>query len=119
MKKTFLIALLAFVSTPAFAATIKSAKLDAAKENIVLEVAYGGGCEQAQFKLHVGGCLESFPVQCTANLVNEGKPDMCEAYIHDTVVISLKDAGLTDGYYERAKLTILGSGKSSAVLTLP
>jgi hypothetical protein len=101
----------------AFAVEVKSAKLDASKENILVDVAYGGGCEEHSFSLKVGACLESFPAQCRATLVDSNSTDRCEAYIHETVVISLKESGLTDSYYKRASLTIAGdSGKATVRL---
>lgn len=123
MKKALLVALMALVSSNALAIEVKSARLDAAKENILIDIAYGGGCEKHIFKLEVGTCLESYPVRCSAQLVDLGKPDACEAYIQETVTINLKEAGLADDYYERGSLTIFGSfggsNSSSANVTLP
>jgi len=48
----------------------------------------------------------------------EGSFDACEAYIHQEVKINLKEAGLTDPYFEEASLTINAdkneSGKTSS-----
>lgn len=122
-----LIALLAFAfAFNATAAEIKAAKLDASKKNILVDVVYGGGCKKHVFTLDVGGCLESMPVQCSAKLVHKtiGGPDLCEALISETVVLSLKKYGLDDSYYAGGKLTITGdrgfTGEpSSATVRLP
>jgi hypothetical protein len=122
-----LIALLAFAfAFNATAAEVKSAKLDSSKKNILVDVVYGGGCKKHVFKLEVGACLESYPVQCTAALKHStiGGPDLCEALISETVVINLKKAGLDDSYYAGGKLTITGdrgfTGEpSQATIRLP
>ena len=107
--KVFALLAIGFVFN-ATAAEIKSAKLDSSKNNILVDVVYGGGCKKHVFTLEVGACLESLPVQCTAKLVEKtvGGPDFCEALISETVVISRKKAGLDDSYYAGAKLTITG-----------
>lgn len=115
------------LSLSANAAEVISAKLDASKKNILVDVRYGGGCKKHEFSLKVGpACLESFPVQCSADLVEtiEGGFDACESIRFETAVISLKKAGLTDSYFDRASLTIYGdvnqTGKrSSANVKLP
>lgn len=121
------IALALFMSAfSATAAEVVSAKLDASKKNLLVDVRYGGGCKKHTFELQVGGCLESMPVQCSAKLVEkvEGGFDPCEAIIGDTVVFNLKKYGLADSYYSKGKLTITGdknfTGKpSTATVTLP
>ncbi len=108
MKMLVLTAMVLMTAAPSFAAKIQSAKLDASGKNILLEVTYGGGCGKHEFSLRShGGCMESNPVQCTFQLI-EKTDDYCEALISDTVVINLKEAGLTDRYYSRAYLTIAG-----------
>lgn len=107
MKNAFCFLFLFAFAAPAFSATVKSAKLDAANQNILIDVVYGGGCGQHQFSLKVGGCLESYPVQCTAVLEHKTN-DMCEALIYETVVINLKQAGLNNPYYSEGWLTIQG-----------
>lgn len=110
----------------ATAAEVKSAKLDSSKKNILVDVVYGGGCKEHVFSLELGACLESYPVQCTAKLVEKtiGGPDFCEALISETVVISRKKYGLDGSYFEKAKITITGdrgfTGEpSSATVRLP
>jgi len=124
MKTLIPIALSILFATPAFATeVVRSAKLDASKKNLLIDVVYGGGCREHVFELNVGDCVETVPVQCSAQLVDL-TTDYCESLIFTTVVISLEEAGLTDEYYRRAKLTIQGdkdrSGKpSQAVVWLP
>lgn len=108
------------------AAEVVSAKLDASKKNILVDVRYGGGCKEHDFSLKLGACMESYPVQCSAELVEtiEGGFDMCEALIHETVVFPLKKFGLTDSYFKGGSLTITGdinqTGKpSKATIRLP
>lgn len=107
MKKNFLVSLLSLMATQSFGATVKSAKLDASEKNILIDVTYSGGCGKHDFSLKIGGCLESYPVRCSAQLVHK-TDDACEAMISETIVISLEKAGLTDSYYESASLTITG-----------
>jgi hypothetical protein len=122
--KALAVALL-ITSLPSFAAVVKSAKLDAAKKNILIDVVYGGGCAKHTFTLKVGGCMETYPVRCTAKLVEkiEGGADFCEAIVSQEVKINLKAAGLTDSYYQGASLNITGdmssNGISSARVVLP
>ncbi|NJM09747.1 MAG: hypothetical protein HC883_02295 [Bdellovibrionaceae bacterium] len=107
MKKAFVLVFVSFLASQSFGATVKSAKLDASKKNILIDVVYGGGCGKHDFSLEVGLCFESSPVSCTAELIHK-TDDTCEALIGDTIVISLKKAGLTGSYYEGASLTITG-----------
>lgn len=99
---------------------VQGARYNAATQSIDVDVAYGGGCEKHVFKLEVGGCLESMPVQCSARVIDvSAKPDFCEAYIHQTISFKLADYGLTDDYYTRASMVIEGANNSSAGIDLP
>lgn len=123
MKKLFSILILGTITTQSFGATVKLAKLDSSKKNILIDVVYSGGCGKHDFTLKLEGCAESFPVQCSAQLI-EKTDDFCEALISSTVVISLEEYKLNDSYYERASLKITGdkdeTGKSSsATVRLP
>lgn len=115
---------MSLTATQTFAAQIRSARLDASKKNILIDVTYGGGCGKHSFKLDLKGCAESYPVQCQAELVHQTK-DMCEALIGNTVVISLADYGLNTSYYSKGSLTITGDQDwqnkkpSSATVFLP
>lgn len=122
----FIALFLALSSVSSFAATVHSAKLDAAKKNILVDVSYGGGCKKHNFTLKVGMCLESYPVQCSAELVETtvGGPDLCEAIVGQTVTLNLAKYRLDEGYYAGGSLTITGdkdmNGKpSSATIRLP
>lgn len=122
----FIALALAMSSLSSFAATVHSAKLDATKENILVDVSYGGGCKKHTFSLNMKGCAESFPVKCQAQLVRKtvGGFDMCEAIIGETVKINLAKYRLDESYYSRGSLTITGdmnsNGKpSSATVILP
>lgn len=121
MKLLFILTIALFGFT-ANAAEIMDARIN--KENMTLEidVAYGGGCQEHVFDIEVGICRESYPVQCDAQLLHttvSGEPDFCEAYLSQTVVISLEKKGLLDSYFERGSLTIFGSDDSSASVRLP
>jgi hypothetical protein len=107
MKKMLMVGVLSLMATQSFGAEVKSAKLDASKKNILIDVTYGGGCGKHDFSLQVGACMETSPVKCSAQLVHK-TDDACEAIIGETIVISLEKARLTDSYYKRASLTITG-----------
>lgn len=126
MKTLILAMTLALTAFGAQAAEVLSAQIDAEGKNILVDVSYGGGCKKHTFSLKVGGCLESYPVQCTAVLVEkiEGGADFCEAIIHTTAKINLKKAGLTNSYYKGGSLKITGDKNfrgelSAATVTLP
>lgn len=124
MNKFLTMTALLAISFNSFSAEILSGKLDASKKNIVLEVKTSGGCGEHKFDLEVGGCLESYPVQCSAKLLHTST-DFCEAIIIETAVLPLAKYGFKDSYYRGGKLTIIGSessrtGKpSTAVIKLP
>lgn len=122
----FIAIVLAMSSLSSFAATVHSAKLDAAKKNILVDVSYGGGCKKHTFTLNVGACMETYPVRCSAVLVEKtvGGLDMCEAIVGETVKINLAKYRLDEAYYANGSLTITGdrdmNGKpSSATVILP
>lgn len=103
----------------AFAAEVKSAKYNAAKKGIEIGVKYGGGCKEHKFELQVGTCLESFPVQCSAELVDLTNDDFCEALVSRTIFISLDNAGLNESYYSSATINIKGDNQSRVAVRLP
>jgi len=116
----------ALSSLSSFGATVHSAKLDALKENVLVDVSYGGGCKKHTFSLKLSGCQETYPVSCKAKLIEhiEGGFDMCEAIISETVKINLRKYDLVDSYFRNGTLTIIGdmnmNGKpSSATVILP
>lgn len=122
----FIAVALALLTFGAQAASVTSVRLDAARENILVDVSYGGGCKKHTFDLKMGACLESLPVQCTAKLVEkvEGGFDGCEALIHTTAVFNIKKLGLYGDYFSGGTLIITGDknweGKaSSGKITLP
>jgi hypothetical protein len=100
------------------AVEVVSAKLDAAKENIIVTVRHGGGCGDHKYTLVMGSCQETFPVQCSAS-IKHMTSDMCEAYLTKEATFSLSKNGLKDKYYDGANLRIVGDNNSSAALTLP
>lgn len=107
MKILLTLAAMSLVASQSFGATVVSARLDSSNKNILIDVVYGGGCGDHDFSLRYGPCLETFPVQCSAELVHKTN-DTCEALIQNTVMISLEKEGLTDPYFEKAALTITG-----------
>ena len=51
-------------------------------DTLVLNVSYGGGCEDHQFTLVASGVfLESFPVQLSVSLAHNANSDPCEAWL--------------------------------------
>ena len=122
----FLALALALSSFSSIAATVHSAKLDAAQKNILVDVSYGGGCKKHNFSLQLVLCAETYPVMCTAKLVEtvENGPDLCEAIVSQTVKINLEKNGFLDGYYTDALIRIEGDKdsrgvESSATVRLP
>lgn len=110
-----------FIIFGAEAANILSARLDADQKNILMDVAYSGGCKKHTFKLKLHDvCLETYPVQCGADLIEEieDEVDVCQRFIHEQVSVKLKTHKLHDEYYRGARLTIFGD-RSSASLKLP
>lgn len=120
MKKSLFLAVL-FLSSVAFGAEIQGGRFNAKTDSIELEVRYGGGCKDHDFYLDLGNyCLESYPVQCPdVQLFDRTKGDTCEALVHKTVSISLESAGLTDSYFNGARLTIRGDAGTSVKIDLP
>lgn len=124
MKKIIAGLILSLIATQSFGAAIKSAKLDDSKKNILIHVTYSGGCGKHEFSLKLDGCFESYPVQCSAQLI-EKTEDTCEALIADTVVIPLEQYELNEDYYKNGSLKITGdkdwntNKPSQATITLP
>ena len=51
---------------------------------LILNVSYGGGCENHQFTLvSTGVFLESFPVQLSVSLAHNANNDPCQAWLTD------------------------------------
>jgi hypothetical protein len=116
--------ILALCSFSSFAATVHRANIDASGKNILISISYAGGCKKHTFSLKMGGCLESFPVQCSAVLVDKGNGDPCEAIVSQTIAMNIAKYRLDESYYAGGSLTITGdrdmSGKpSSATVKLP
>ncbi len=121
MKLFGLVFSLMVVGSVANAASINSGQYNSETQKVELSVSYGGGCSEHYFELKLmGGCLESFPVQCGLELVHTtDKPDMCEAYITRNLELDLPEVMLTDSYFERAFITIRGAGETSVSFQLP
>lgn len=107
------------IALSANAAEVRDARINTEKGTVDIDVSYGGGCREHKFELKLETCMESYPVQCTAKLIDLTTDDYCEAYISQTVSISLKESGLTDSYFSKGSLTITGSGNSRAHVQLP
>lgn len=110
-----------FIVFGAEAAQILSAQLDSDQRNLLVDVVYSGGCKRHLFKLRMHDeCLETYPVQCSADLIEEieGGEDSCQSIIRHQAVFGLKRHKLHDEYFRGAKLTIF-SNNSSVSLKLP
>ncbi len=105
------------MSFSAHALQIVRAGLDATNENIVVDVAHGGGCGKHEYKLVLGGCRETFPVSCDAK-IKHITSDSCEAFISGKAVFNLKEYGLDASYYENGSITFNGDQGSSATVVL-
>jgi hypothetical protein len=59
-------------------------------DTLVVEVRYGGGCEQHDFTLLVMPIfMESYPVQMSGSLAHDAKGDMCRALVSSTLRFDL------------------------------
>ena len=121
--KTISLLALIFTAAQTQAAKVESAQLVGTK--LVLDVSHGGGCGEHLYDIELGGCFETFPVQCSAELIHV-TDDICEALLYRTVEIDLAEKGLfSDGYFSGASLTITGDEdwstgeKSRATVVLP
>ena len=120
MKTLILVLLSINFLSAANAASVRSCAYSSTTHAIELDVVYTGGCKEHDFQLKiVDACLESFPVQCVANVVDYTLDDPCKAIISKKISVSLKDAGLLDDTFNGAHLTIKGDLNSSCVLDLP
>lgn len=126
MKLLLSIAILAS-SLSAFAYTYKpevvAAAVDASKQTLTVTVRHGGGCGEHNYSLKMGLCLETYPVQCSAELFDDTE-DYCEAYLTNEVVFTFRELGLNNSYFNGASLTITGAQlrngqESSATVKLP
>ena len=122
MKRFILTALVTLAATQSFGAVVKSARLDASKRNILVDVTYGG-CGKHEFTLEVGACGDR-PAYCLADLV-EKTTDMCEKLIVETVVLNIEEAELSNRFFSGATIEIQGDQdwrtkkRSSAKVVLP
>lgn len=69
---------------------ILSASFDGTSNNITMEVVYGGGCMEHSFELEFSPiCLQSMPLQCSAQLKHtQGEKDPCKARIFKSLTFS-------------------------------
>ena len=107
-----------FASSEGWLVNIEDGRFNPSTNSIELDVQYGGGCKEHIFKLKMGTCRESYPVQCDAQLIDLVTDDFCDAIVMKTVSINLHDAGLDDGYYDGALLEIHSAGNSNVLITL-
>lgn len=100
-------------SLSVFSAEVLSAKYLPSQNALEIEISYSGGCENNEFTLeHSESCLESFPGQCFAKLIQETN-DSCEAMIKETIIVDIEEDKLSGPSF----LTIEGDkGSSSKVL---
>ena len=57
---------------------------------LILNVSYGGGCEEHKFKLYVSkGLSKSNPPQAEMYLSHNANGDLCEAYLTEDIVFNL------------------------------
>lgn len=116
MKIIYTLALAALVSAPALAAEVRDARIEG--DTLIVDVVHGGGCGTHKYDLELRGCAESMPVQCQANLKHTSN-DNCEALLHREAKFSLRKLGIKGDYYSNGSLTINGSNRSRATVTLP
>ena len=122
MKRIIIFFLMLGASSFSYAAEINSGQFNVETHKVELNVTYGGGCFQHSFELKLSddGCRESFPVDCDLNLVHSTtKSDSCKALITQDLELDLPDEVLTENYYERAFLTVLGDLDTFVFFQLP
>ena len=66
----------------------------------------------------MGACLESYPVQCSAKLLDLTN-DKCETLFFDRALFSLESLDLNTRYYSGATIRIKGGSDTSATVVLP
>jgi len=59
------------------------------RNNLVLNISYGGGCEEHVFVLIATSFMESYPVQVNVVLSHEDNNDPCDAWITEEMIFSL------------------------------
>ncbi|CAF4002302.1 unnamed protein product [Rotaria sp. Silwood1] len=97
---------------------IQDARYNTTTKAIEINLTYGGGCTEHKFHLKIGICLERYPVQCDAKLIDLTTNDFCDAFIHRKISISIHEAGLDNDYYKGASIEIQGAGDSKAFVSL-
>lgn len=98
--KYLITSLVLLTSLGSFAAIVNSAAV--VGKSVVVDVTYGGGCREHKFKLKLNPvCLESFPSQCSANLIETvvNGPDFCEAIINKKIRFNIKKNNLSKDTY--------------------
>ncbi|CAF1451670.1 unnamed protein product [Rotaria sordida] len=98
---------------------IQDGRYNSKTKTIELNVQYSGGCDEHKFQLKIGTCLESYPVQCDAKLIDLTTNDYCKALIQRKVLIDLHEAGLDNSYYTGASILIHGARDSKTRVILP
>lgn len=107
------------IASSTYGANITDARVSLDNKTLEIDVNYGGGCKEHEFELDINECLESSPVQCTAELLHNTNGDLCEAIIGKTLIFSFEELGLNNSYYSNGTLTITGNQKSSVTVTMP
>ncbi len=114
MKRLLTTGLLLALSSSSFAVTLLSARLDNSKNEILVDVAYNGGCASHDFVLSVD--RKTLKATLTDNTT-----DGCEAELLTQLRFPLADHGLNDPQYAGRTLTIFSAdnSKSFAYVVLP
>jgi hypothetical protein len=89
-----------------------------------LEVEYGGGCREHDFKLYgAAGFMESLPVQAALFVSHDGHDDPCDAIVHRELAFDLLPlrAAYVRGYSDSGpiKLRIHEPGAMTPYMPLP
>ena len=119
--KNFLALAVLCTSLSSTAAIVNGARLDAAGKNVILTLTYGGGCRDHKFTLKKGDfCLESYPMQCGAEVIETvvNGPDICEAIITKEVKFSIKRNRLSSATYWTFTGDIDQTGRESRATVL-
>ncbi len=103
-----------FLTLNLYGAVVLDGFYDQENDELTLDIVYSGGCVEHDFYvLPDTACMESFPMQQNARLIDEGEEDPCDGIIYTTGSFSLAD---NEDFCRPAYLTIYGDNNSSVTL---
>lgn len=115
MKSALLIMITSFFCLSTLhAAQVLGGRYDASKDQVQLDVRYGGGCGEHTFTVvYDEVCLETFPMQTGATLIHT-TDDNCEAIQEKTIAFDLNEL-----VCRPASVNFRGASESNATVFIP